>query len=88
MRNVCTQENSDDSWAPSNFLRKQKVHLIYLLKILEKNCDVLPVFGFRSASFDITLIQSYLLPIWTVNKIQNPWLSKKLSTASFSNFVE
>ena len=59
-----------------------------LSDFFEKNCDVLPVFGFRSASFDITLIQSYLLPIWTVNKIQNPWLSKKLSTASFSILLE
>ena len=88
MRNVCTQEHSDDSCASSQFLQKQKVHLIYLQKFLEKKCDVLPVFGFRSASFDITLIQSYLLPSWTANNIQIPWLSKKLSTASFSILVE
>ena len=88
MRNAWTQEHSVDSCAPSQFLQKLKVHLIYLQKFLKKRCHVLPVFGFCSASFDITLIQSFLVPIWTANRIQIPWLSKRLSTASLSLLVE
>ena len=46
MRNECTQENSDDSFASSQILQKQTTYLFYLQKHLENNCDVLPVFGF------------------------------------------
>ena len=71
-----------------NFSKNKRFTSFTFRNFWKKNCDVLPVFGFRSANFDITLIQSYLLPSWTANKIQIPWLSKRLSTASLSILVE
>ena len=41
----------------------QKNQLIELLEHLERYCNVLPVFGFNSAKYDINLIKSCLLPI-------------------------
>ena len=89
MRNVCTQKHSDDQLRSFPMPPKTRGSTDLPSETFGKrNCDLLPVFGFRSASFDITLIQSYLLPIWTTNKIQNPWLSKRLSTESLSISVE
>ena len=89
MRNVCTQEHSDEQLRSFPMPPKTRGSPDLPSEIfLKRNCDLLPVFGFRSASFDITLIQSYFLPIWTTNKIQNPWLTKRLSTESLSISVE
>ena len=41
----------------------QKNQLIELQEHLDRYCNVLPVFGFNSAKYDINLIKSYLLPI-------------------------
>ena len=40
----------------------QKNLLIELQEHLERYCNVLPVFGFNSAKYDINLIKYYLLP--------------------------
>ena len=40
-----------------------KNQLFDLQESLERYCNVLPVFGFNSAKYDINLIKSYLLPI-------------------------
>ena len=49
--------------ASSQFLQIQKNQLIDLQECLEHYCNVLPVFGFNSAKYDLNLIKSYLLPI-------------------------
>ena len=47
----------------THFLQLQKYQTIRLQDHLERYCNVLPVFGFISAKFDIKLIKSYSLPL-------------------------
>ena len=46
----------------TQFLPFQKKQLIDLQEHLERYCNVLPIFGFNSAKYDLNLIKSYLLP--------------------------
>ena len=57
---VVEEEEKDSS---TQFLQMQKNQLIDLQEHFEPYCNVLPVFGFNSAKYDINLIKSYLLPI-------------------------
>ena len=41
----------------------QKNQLIDLQELFQRYCNLLPIFGFNSAKYDINLIESYLLPI-------------------------
>ena len=52
---VMEEEEKDSS---TQFLQMQKNHLIDLQEHLERYCNVLPVFGFNSAKYDINLIKS------------------------------
>ena len=56
----------------------QKNQSIELQEHLERYCNVLPVFGFDSAKYDINLIKSYLLPILINEKNMEPILNKKV----------
>ena len=47
----------------TQFLQMQKNQLLDLQEHFERYCNVLPIFGFNSAKYDINLIKSYLLPI-------------------------
>ena len=44
---------------------------------LERYCNVLPVFGFSSAKYDLNLIKSYLLPILVNERDIEPTVIKK-----------
>ena len=63
----------------------QKKQLIDLQEHLEQYCNVLPIFAFNSAKYDLNLIKSYLLPILvnegnierTVIKKTNQFISSK-----------
>ena len=55
----------------------QKNQLIELQEHLERYCNVLPVFGFNSANYDINLIKSYLLPILINERSMEPTVIKK-----------
>ena len=55
----------------------QKTQLIELQELLERYCNVLPVFGFNSAKYDINLIKSYLLPILIKERNMEPIVIKK-----------
>ena len=55
------EEEEQDVSTP--FLQMQKNQLIDLQERFERYCNVLPVFGFHSAKYDINLIKSCLLPI-------------------------
>ena len=57
----CIVEEEKDS--STQFLQTQKNQLVDLQEHFERYCNVLPVFGFNSAKYDINLIKSYLLPI-------------------------
>ena len=59
----CFENDNEEKDASTQFLRMQKNQLIELQEHLERYCNVLPVFGFNSAKYDINLIKSYLLPI-------------------------
>ena len=55
----------------------QKSQLIELEEHLEHYCNVLPVFGFDSAKYDINLIKCYLLPILINEKNMETTVIKK-----------
>ena len=55
----------------------QKNQLAELQEHLERYCNVLPVFGFNSAKYDINLIKSYLLPILINERNMEPIVIRK-----------
>ena len=58
----CIEEEEEKDLS-TQFLQMQKNQLIDLQERFERYCNVLPVFGFNSAKYDINLIKSHLLPI-------------------------
>ena len=61
----------------TQFLQMQKNQLIDLQEHFERYCNVLPVFGFNSAKYDINLTKSYLLPILVNERDIEPTVIKK-----------
>ena len=61
----------------TQFLQMQKIQLIDLQEHFERYCNTLPVFGFNSAKYDISLIKSYLLPILVSERQIEPTAIKK-----------
>ena len=59
----CFENDNGGKDASTQFLQMQKNQLIELQEHLECYCNVLPVFGFDSAKYDINFIKSYLIPI-------------------------
>ena len=60
-----------------NSCRYKKKQLFDLQESLERYCNVLPVFGFKSAKYDLNLIKSYLLPILVNERDIEPTVIKK-----------
>ena len=60
-----------------NSCKCKKNQLIDLQKHFERYCNVLPVFGFNSAKYDINLVMSYLLPILVNYRDIEPTVMKK-----------
>ena len=71
---VVEEEEKDSS---TQFLQMQKNQLIDLREHSERYCNLLPVFGFNSAKYDINLIKSYLLPILVNERDFEPTVIKK-----------
>ena len=72
------QDDCDKEFCSSTqFLQIQKNQLIDLQESLERYCDVLPVFGFKSAKNDLNLIKSYLLPFLVNERDIEPTVIKK-----------
>ena len=71
---IVEEEEKDLS---TQFLQMQKNQLIELQERFERYCNVLPVFGFNSAKYDINLIKSYLLPILVNEQDIEPTVIKK-----------
>ena len=69
-----TNEKKD---ASTQFLHMQKTQLIAVQENLEHYGNVLPVFGFNSAKYDINLIKSYLLPIPISKRNMKPTVIRK-----------
>ena len=71
----CMVEEEKD--LSTQFLQMQKNQLIDFQEHFERYCNVLPVFGFNSAKYDINLIKSYLLPILVNDRDIEPTVIKK-----------
>ena len=59
----CFADDNEEKDASTHFLQMQKNQLNDLQEHLDRYCNVLPVFGFNSAKYDINMIKSFLLPI-------------------------
>ena len=73
----CIVEEEKEKDLFTQFLQMQKNHIIDLQEHFERYCNVLPVFGFNSAKYDINLIKSYLLPIVVNDRDIEPTVIKK-----------
>ena len=71
---IVEEEEKDLS---TQFLQMQKNPINDLHEHFERYCNVLPVFGFNSAKYDINLIKSYLLPILVNERGIEPTVIKK-----------
>ena len=63
--------------ASTHFLQIQKIQLFDLQESLERYCNVLLVFGFSCAKYDLNSIKSYLLPIPVNERDIEPTVIKK-----------
>ena len=83
-------DDCDNEICPSTqSLQIRKNQLTELQESLERYCNVLPVFGFDSAKYDLKLIKSYLLPIFVNERDIEPTVIKKanqLISINFGNF--
>ena len=68
------------------FLQIQKKQLIDVQELLERYCNVLPVFGFNSAKYDLNLLKSYLLPIIGNEANIEPTVVRKAKQFTSFNF--
>ena len=81
----CSEDDNEEKDASTQVLQMKKNQLTELQEHLERYCNVLPVFGFNSAKYDISLFKSDLLSILinesnmepTVIKKANPFVSLK-----------
>ena len=73
----CFEDDDEEKDVSTRFLQMQKNQLIELQEDLERYCNVLPVFGFNNAKYDINLIKSYLLPILINERNMEPTVIKK-----------
>ena len=73
-----SQDDCDNEICTSTqFLQIQRNQLIDLQETLERYCNVLPVFSFISARYNLNLIKSYLLPILVNERDIEPAVIKK-----------
>ena len=73
----CIVEEEEENDFSTQFLQMQKKQLFHLQEPFERYCNVLPVFAFNSAKYDIYLIKSYLLPIHVNERGFEPTVIKK-----------
>ena len=58
--NQCFEDDNEENDASIHFLQMQKNQLIEPQEHLDRYCNLLPVFRFYSAKYDINLIKSHL----------------------------
>ena len=80
------EDDNEEKDASTQFLQMQKNQLVELQEHLERYCNVLPVFGFNSAKYDINLIKSYLLPNLINERNMEPIVIKKAKKFVSFNF--
>ena len=76
---VVEEEEEEEEDLSTQFLQMQKNQLIDLQEHFERYCNVLPVFGFNSAKYPISLIKSYLSPILVNERDIEPTVIRKAS---------
>ena len=84
----CFEDDNEERDASTQFLQMQKNQVIELQEHLERYCNVLPVFGFNSAKYDINLIKSYLLPILINERNMEPiviWKANEFVSFKFGD---
>ena len=74
-------ECDNETCSSTQFLQIQKKQLIDLQDHLKRYCNVLFIFGFKSAKYDLNLIKSYLLPILVNERNIEPTVIKKKRTS-------
>ena len=73
-----SQDDCDNEiCASTQFLQIQKNHLIDLQRSLERFCNVLLVFGFNIAKYDLNLSKSFLLPVLVSERDNEPTVIKE-----------
>ena len=77
-------DSAEEKELSTQFFQMQKNQLIDLQEHFEHYCNTLPSSGFKSAKCDITLIKSYLLPIFVNEQQIEPTVIKK--TDQFVSF--
>ena len=70
----------------AQLLQMQKSQLIDFREHFERYCNVLPVFGFNIAKYDIILIKSYLLPILVTERDLEQTVIKKANQLVYFKF--
>ena len=91
----CFNDTAEEKELSTQFLQLQRNKLIDLQEHFERYCNTLPVFGFNSTKYDITLIKSYLLPILvnerqiepTVIKNGNQFISFKFGDVQLLDII-
>ena len=82
-----SQDDCDNEiCASTQILQIQKNQIIDLQESLERYCNVLPVFGFNSAKYDLNQIKSFLLPILVNERDIEPTVIKKANQFISFNF--
>ena len=85
-RSHCVATEAEDDNSSTQFLQIQKKQLRDLQKHFERYCHTLPVFGFKSARYDINIIYSYLLPILVTERDIESIVIKKTNQFVSFNF--
>ena len=86
-KDQCFENDNEEKDASTQFLQMQKNQLIELQEHLKRYWNVLPVFGFNSAKYDINLIKSYFLPILINERNMDPTVIKKPINLCLSTLV-
>ena len=73
--------------AITKFIQIQTNQLIEPQEHSERYCDVLPVFGFNSAKFDLNIVKFYLFSIIVNERDIEPTVIKKTNQFSLFKFV-
>ena len=73
----CFEDENEWKDASTQFLQMQKKQSIELQEHLERYCNVILMFTFNSAKYDINLIENFLLPIVINEKNTEPTVIKK-----------
>ena len=70
-------DTAEEKELSTQFLQMKKNQQTVLQEHFGRYCNTLPVFGFKSAKYDINLIKSYLLPILVNEQQTEPTVIKK-----------